>query len=196
LLLWVLGGSTLVFLVLELKVSGHKGLELLVSIFPLQLVSRELHHIKEALLVSRGHLGSQLLLGFRLAKQLPKRVLLQPPLLVPLVIRLGLLGRVKCPVLRLAFRVAIDSTRYNLFHSNASGTIIDLSSLISFSICIICYLVILLYSFLIISPCILVWHLLVVVRSRGFAFGWILNLCWCRSIAEGFLLLTFTVRCF
>lgn len=46
---------------------------------------------------------------------------------------------------------------------------------------------ILLYRLLIDSPYVLVWHLLVVVRSCGFAFGWILNLLvpkYCRRAIE------------
>jgi hypothetical protein len=67
-------------------------------------------HIKEVELplVFKGHLG------FRLAKQLP-RLVLQRLLPVLLVIRLGLLGRAKCLVLRsgaLVFRVDTDGTRY------------------------------------------------------------------------------------
>ncbi|KAM0842013.1 hypothetical protein ACQ4PT_058635 [Festuca glaucescens] len=53
--------------------------------------------------------GAQVFGTQGLAKQLPKRVLLQQLLVLP-VIRLRLLGRVKCPVLRLAFRMAIDIT--------------------------------------------------------------------------------------
>ncbi|PWZ38005.1 UBP1-associated protein 2B [Zea mays] len=41
-------------------------------------------------------------------------------------------------------------------------------------------------------PCILVWHLWSVVRSCGFAFGWLLSLYWCQNVAKGFLLLNFT----
>jgi len=85
-----------------------EGLQLVVSIFRLQLVFRKLQHIKEVFLVFRGRLDSRLL-GFRLANQIPKGALLQQLLVLP-VIGLGLLGRIKCPVLRLAFRVAIDIT--------------------------------------------------------------------------------------
>jgi len=39
-------------------------------------------------------------------------------------------------------------------------------------------------------PCILVWHLRVVVGSCDFPFGWLLSLCWRQNVAKGFLLLT------
>jgi hypothetical protein len=117
LLHWVLGGSRhtqLVLQVLELRDLGHRHLELEVPLSQMQWVFKLLLlHIKELELplVIKGHLG------FRLAKQLPRLVLqqLRPPPLVLLVIRLGLLGRAKCLVLRsgaLVFRVDTDGIRY------------------------------------------------------------------------------------
>ncbi|ONM13199.1 UBP1-associated protein 2A [Zea mays] len=159
-----------------------------------QVFKQQQLHIKEVelLLAFKGHLG------FRLARQLPRQALQRqrlPQLPLLLVIRLGHLGRARCLVLRseaLVFRVDIDRTRYiNSQHCFMNH--LWYYCFISFhSLCILCDLLILFLQPSDYFPCILVWHLWSVVRSCGFAFGWLLSLYWCQNVAKGFLLLNFT----